>query len=209
MSAAALALALLGALPAPAGDAPPPPPAPSPAVRLSLLAEGTLSGGASEERPVLAAGGRLRLRAGAVGVVVGMDARATPEAYEPRMGTLLLLGPVVAHDLSPRTTAHVALLAGFAWIRLRDYVDGGGLTVVETAAGGRVGLEWRRRRRGTPAFGGVGGIWFTPVVGISATVVRSGHGSDRLRGEWGGTTALLSLTLGAELATPPRDPSGA
>jgi hypothetical protein len=66
----------------------------------------------------------------------------------------------------------------------------------------RAGVEWR-----TPSDRprGPGQLVLAPVVGLSATVLYVGTGSDRLRdASWGGWTALLSVTLGLEASN--RDP---
>jgi hypothetical protein len=177
-----------------------------PVLRTGLLAEGTISG-AHAERGVVALGGRLTLRLGPGAFAGSLDVEAEATSAQPRFSALLLFGPGLARDLSPHLGAHAGLVVGFEWLRIRDYVDGGWQSVGEAAAGARAGLEWRMDDWVGPRFhsGWLGQVGLAPVLGASATVVYAGTGSDRLRGiEWGGLTALLSLTLGAELASPPR-----
>jgi hypothetical protein len=53
----------------------------------------------------------------------------------------------------------------------------------------------------------LGAAGIRPVAGVWLTVLRVGRGADRLRGaEWGGTIAVVALTLGGELSGP-RAPS--
>ncbi len=171
-----------------------------PFIRLVLLGEGAFSA-AHAERGVLAYGGRLTLRIGRLALVGSFDGPATASTVQPRFGGLALAGAGLVHDLSSRLGLHWALVGGLNWVGIDDYVNGGWRSVSDLAAGVRAGLEWR-------LYGGVGRypqLGFAPVLGASATVVYTGTGSDRLRGiEWGGLTAFLSLTLGYELATPPR-----
>jgi hypothetical protein len=171
-----------------------------------LLGEATLSA-THAERGVLVMGGRLTLRLGPAAFAGSLDFEGEATTVQPRFEALLLLGPGLVRDLSSRLGAYGAYLVGFEWVRIRDYVDGGWRSLVEPAAGARAGLEWRFEGLVGPKFhsGWLGQLGVAPVVGISATVVYAGTGSDRLRGiEWGGLTALLTLTLGAELASPPR-----
>lgn len=204
-SRASVALALAAAVHAARAADPPATEDEAAPIRTAILAE--LSGSAAHaEGGALALGGRLTLRLGPAALSGGVDV-ASGSGAEPRFGGLVLSGPGVVHDLTARLGAHAALLAGWGWVRLRDVVDGGWRNVYAGAVGARAGLEWRLDGAVGPRFhpGWLGQLGIAPVVGISGTVAYTETGSDRLRGvEWGGFRALLSLTAGAEVASPPR-----
>ncbi len=168
--------------------------------RISALASAALSAG-TPAGGTLAAGGRLALRLGAFEVGAGLDA-ALLRPGQTEFRNVMLLSAGVLRRVRPRWTAQAAGTAGFYFVQMRDYIEGGSMFDASGALGVRIGVE--RRLRSSPAFAGANSI--APVVGLSATALYLERGSNRLRGmEWGGAAAFLTLTVGMELASVPPD----
>lgn len=193
MTRPAIALALVATLLAPgaaaAGEGP----------RRGLALEGALS--RFPQDPRVAAGGALSARLAFAEAVLALDVAARTPHGEAGFRWSGLLGAGLAVDVSPLVSAHAHAVVGTYEVQLRDYVHGGWRGVSEDAWGGRAGLRLHPPAR-FPRGGHVG-LW--PIAGLWLSVLRVDPGADRLRGaEWGGTVAVLTLSLGAELTGPAR-----
>lgn len=169
--------------------------------RVAIPAEATLS--RWPQSPELAAGYALAARIGWAEVVYAQDWATRAPVGVAGLGTTWLAGAGVAADASPLVSLHAEAVGGVYTALLRDYVYGGWREVSGPAWGGRATVRLH------PALqvprGARVGLW--PIASLSLTVLRVAPDSDRLRGvRWGGATAVLTLSLGAELTAPRRHP---
>lgn len=193
--ACALATALLVApvLARGAGGTPP----------IAFTAEAALS--RFPQAPRLAAGGVVSARLAFAEAALVADWALRAPSGDVGLASEQLLAAGWAHDLGPRASVHALAAAGSYRVRLRDFVYGGWRERPEVAWGGRAGI----RLHPEAVLGRMGGGGLRPVGGLWLTVLRVGRGSDRLRAaEWGGTLAVLTLSVGLELAGS-RRPAGA
>lgn len=216
--AAVLALCLGPArVGAQAPEAPPPlaipvgeqPVDPSRAVRLFLAAEARA--GNAPVRPYRTTGARLTAGMRLDGTrpfgasprriwVYGeldLDAADGAPNAQPRLSSLALGGPGVGVTLSERLSINGAILAGTEIVELHDFIQGGWVSDSSGAIGVRLGAALHPARWGER-------FQLAPAVGVSLTLLWLSRVNDPLRHvSWGGFAPMLSVGVGAELASPP------
>lgn len=168
-------------------------------MRFGVALDGALS--RFPQEPRVAAGGALSARLSIVEAVLALDWAVSAPRAEAGFGSSSLLGGGLAVDASPLVSLHAHAVVGTYSAQVRDFVFGGWRAVDGEARGGRAGIRLHPPAR-LPRDGHVG-LW--PVAGLWITVLRVDRVSDPLRAaRWGGTLAVLTLSLGAELTGPAR-----
>jgi hypothetical protein len=195
----------------PAGAPPPPPPPsmspfPPPAPEAPASPERAADEGAplSPLRLSLEAGPSLgRADGGAFTLGVRATARMGPALAEvsyhedhrdlpqPDFHSVLLFGGGLAHRLSPRWVLSASALVGSYEFRRRDVYgevwQDESLPAFALRAGVNARLPWRRHAA------------LAPTLGLHGTVLQTAEVRDRFRRiTWGGTSGLVTVTLGLE-----------